>query len=309
MNADAEEILLDQTCANALIRWHAIFQEFITWSTDTAYKTNAKLHKDLAKGRMPNYDDIYVPPAYVVRYQFDHTFAAKIALRHLDNFRAKRHNFLRIIDFGSGTSACRIAAALLMADALEREKPLDAVEVVEIDDSELMRLMGRVIWKQFTKVISSDFAYTHLERAVKMISYQQVCRWSSDLMANEYTWLTAFHAIYPYHYDMGTAVDQIYEDVDPAMGVFTSNPKNLHYLTQAFPFNHELTWNRGSFPQFPDRSDVPARCRTPFTAQQAKMLGFWKGIVHPYLQIRNCAVMWGSKNPSITKTPVSVTIP
>lgn len=309
MNADAEEILLDRTCANALNRWHAIFQEFITWSTDSAHSTNVMLRDDLARGRMPDYSSVYVPAAYVVRYQLDHTYTAKVALRHLDIFRETHQNTLRIIDFGSGTSACRIAASLLMADALESEKPLDVVEVVEIDNSAFMRLMGRVIWKQFTDIISSDFADTHLEEAVKKISYQQVCRWNSDLMSDEYTWLTAFHAIYPRSYDMGKVVGQIYDDVDPELGVFTCNPINLGDLTKDFPFVHERTWNEGAFPSFASKPVGPVQCRSFFTARVASRLGFWRSSVRPYLQVRNCAVMWGSKNPSIAQTPVSISIP
>ena len=309
MNADAEEILLDKTCANALNRWNYLFQDIITWSTESAHITNQKLRDDLASNRMPDYNDIYVPPAYVVRYQLDHTYTAKIALRHLDNFRAKHQNTLRIIDFGSGTSACRIAAAFMVADSLERENPLDAVEFVEIDNSMRMRLMGCVIWQEFTEIITSDYANTRLERAVKMISCRQVDRWNRDLETNEYAWLTALHAIYPHHYDLGAVVAQIYKNADPAMGVFTCNPKNLEDLTQAFPFVHELTWNKGSFPKFASKPDGPVKCRSFFTAQQARRFGFWRSSVRPFLQVKNCAVMWGSNNTSITKTPVSITIP
>ena len=120
MNALAERELLDRSCANTLVNWMEIFQSVTPWSNDTAYLVDQGLPKNLADSVMPDYNNPYITPAYVVRYQLGHTDKAKVTLDHLDSFRPSHQYTLSIIDFGSGTSACRIATALMVADSIKR---------------------------------------------------------------------------------------------------------------------------------------------------------------------------------------------
>ena len=309
MNPVVERTLLDRSCAKALVSWITAFREINPWSHKTAYHTNKELPKNLANSVMPNYNDFYVPPAYIVRYQLGHIYMAKVALDHLDRFRQRHQNALNIIDFGSGASACRIASALMMADSIERGQALKSIEVIEIDSSVFMHLMGRIVWQEFIKIVESEFANSPLAQAVQVISCQQVNRWDSDLMPERYTWLTSFHALYPFLYDMGAEVAKIHGDVDPAMGVFTCYAKFAPELVRAFPFAHKCLWSDGNFPKSTSMPDGRVFCPSDFIAQQAKNFGFWKSTLRPYLQTKKCALLWGSGNPSITRTPVSITIP
>ena len=311
MNPAEEEALLDKSCAKALNRWATIIQENKRWSYLAAQQANSKLHEDLSNFRMPDYNDWYVPPSYIVRYQLRNIYMAKVALRHLDRFRERRQNTLRIIDFGSGASACRIAASLMVMDSYKRGKPLDAVEFVEIDSSVRMRLMGSIFWQEFLKIVVSDFADTYLEKAVEAISSQKLNKWRSDLKSNGYTWITAFHAIYPDSYDMGIEFEQICRDVDPTLGVFTCHRRNWECLAKASPFVHGRWWIDRSFPDFMARPKYNVECRTDFTAEQAKLLGFWEkpNLYPPYLNTPSCAVLWGSDDPSIEHTLPYITVP
>lgn len=311
MSPAEEEALLDRSCAKALNRWATMVQKIRRWSNLVAQQANSKLHKDLSNFRMPDYNNWYVPPSYLVRYQLRNIYMAKVAFRHLDRFRERRQNTLRIIDFGSGASACRIAASLMVMDSYKKGNPLYAVEFVEIDSSVQMRLMGNIFWQEFSKIVVSDFADTYLEKAVESISSYRLNNWSSDVKSNGYTWITAFHAIYPDSYDMGIEIAQIYRDVDPAMGVFTCHSRNWKHLAKASPFVHERWWTGKSFPNFMARPNYHVECRTHFTAEQAKRLGFWEkpNLYPPYLNTPSCAVLWGSNHSSIEHLQPYITIP
>ena len=311
MNSYAERELLDRSCANALANWVAIFQSVNPWLNETAYLVNQGLPKNLANSVMPNYNNPYITPAYVVRYQLGHIYMAKVALDHLDNFRPGHQNSLSIIDFGSGTSACRIATALMVADSIRTRRALKNVEIVEIDSSALMRLMGCLIWQEFVKIVESEFINSPLAQAVQIVSCTQAELWDADLDTGTYTWLTAFHALYPDYYDLGAEVSRIYDHVDPAMGVFScySKPRYRFELERAFPFVHKCWWFNGNFPKSASMPDNRVFCPSYFIAQQAKGFGVWKKILPPYLQTKNCALLWGSKDSSIKTAPISITIP
>ena len=260
---------------------------------------------------MPDYNDWFVPPSYIVRYQLRNIYLARVALRHLDGFREGRQNTLRIIDFGSGASACRIAATLMIMDSYKRGKPIDSVEFIEIDTSVRMRMMGIVFWREFFKIVVSDFPDTYLGRAVEVISTHQLKKWSRDLKSGGYTWITAFHAIYPDSYDMGIEIAQICQDADPTVGVFTCHHRNWVPLAKASPFDHGRWWCGRSFPNFMARPNYNVECRTNFTAEEARKLGFWEkpNLYPPYLNTPSCAVLWVSKDPSIEHLLPYVTIP
>ena len=312
MNALAERELLDRSCANAIVNWVEIFQRVVTpWSNDTALLINEELPKILANSEMPDYNNPYITPAYVVRYQLGHIYMAKVALDHLDRFRPSHQNTLSIIDFGAGTSACRIATALMVADSIKRGQALSNVLVVEIDDSVLMPLMGNLIWQEFVKIVESEFANSPLAQAVQTIACTQAKSWDSDLETGTYSWLTAFHALYPDYYDLGAEISQICAHIDPAMGVFSCYSKSRYRveLARAFPFVHKCWWFNGNFPKFVSMTDGRVWCPSYFIAQQAKNFGFWSRNTRPFLQTRNCALLWGSKDSLITTTPVSITIP
>ena len=311
MNAVAERKLLDRSCANALANWVAIFQEMNPWSNDTAYLNNKELPKNLADSVMPNYNNLYIPPAYVVRYQLGHIYMAKVALDHLDKFRPRHQDTLSIIDFGSGTSACRIATALMVADSIKRGQDLKSVEVVEIDNSICMRFMGNLIWQEFVKIVESEFANSLLAQAVQTVSCTQTEQWDTNIGTGTYTWLTAFHALYPDYYDLGAEIERICEHIDPALGVFSchSSSRSRSELARAFPLVHKYWWFGGNFPKSASLPDGRVWCPSYFIAQQAKNFGLWPRIMPPFLQTKSCALLWGSKDSSITTTPVFIAIP
>ena len=215
MNAYAERELLDRSCANALARWVAFFEIMKPWSNDIAYLTNKRLPKTLADSVMPDYSNLYIPAAYITRYQLGHTYMAKVAIDHLDRFRPSHQNTLSIIDFGSGTSACLIATALMVANSIRRRRALKSVKVFEIDSSFPMRIMGNFIWQEFVKIVESEFTNSFLAQAVRMISHKQIYLWDTNIDTGTYTWLTAFHALYPNNYDLGAEISRISEHVDP----------------------------------------------------------------------------------------------
>ncbi len=313
MNSYAERELLDRACANALAYWVEIVQTIRPWSNDTACLENEDLPKKLAKSVMPNYNSFYIPPAYVIRYQLGHIYMAKVALDHLDRFRPRYQDTLSIIDFGSGTSACRIATALMVADSIERGQAIKSVEVVEIDNSVCMRIMGNLIWQEFVKIVESEFTNSFLAQAVQAVSCTQAEQWdtNTNIGTGTYTWLTAFHALYPRYFDLGAEIERICEHIDPAMGVFSchSNSYSRYELERAFPFVHKCWWFDGNFPKSASLADGRVWCPSYFIAQQAKNYGFWPSIMRPFLQTKSCALLWGSKNSLITTTPIFITIP
>lgn len=297
MDPNTEQSLLDRSCASALIRWATFYQKSGAWSNDVAYNAGQKFRRDLSRFRKPNYEDLYVPAAYIIHYQLGHIYMAKVALELLNQSREPDQKFIRIVDFGAGASACRIATTLMVAESLERGKTIDNIYIVEVDESRFMQSMGEIVWQAFVGIVLTEFTNSPLAHAVENIDSIQVSHWRRVLAIKTYTWLTAFHAIYPDTYDMRTEAAQIFNHVSPTMGVFTCHSRKLGNMRRAFPFRNRREWDDGFYPKFIPGPDGKVFPPSFHLAEQAKRLGFRNRIWRPFLQAKDCAILWGSENP------------
>lgn len=295
---DVQE-LLDRSCAVALNNWSNPHRKpGQSWSEDLACNAYYELNRELSAYRMPNYDDRYVTAAYIVRYQISHIFMAKLSLERLNQRRESHQRTIRIIDFGSGASACRIATTLMVAESLERGQSIESVEVLELDSSSSMQAMGETVWKALVEIVLTEFANYSLAQAIRIVSSCQSHHWTPPAGGRPYDWLTAFHAIYPDAYDMRTEVAQVFFHARPAMGVFTCHSGKLEHLKAAFPFANILEEYDGGkesfFPGYIPGGNI--QCQTNFLARQATVLGFGQQVPRPYLRASGPAVLWGSQN-------------
>ena len=133
------------------------------------------LQDKLGSLQKPDYDCEYVPPAYVIRYQISHILMACRTLSWIDARLKKRwgvgaghRELLRIVDFGAGTSAGRIGAALMVAKALEEGRDIDHIHFDEIDISSPMLEMGELVWQAFTQEVQRKVADSALAYAVRL---------------------------------------------------------------------------------------------------------------------------------------------
>ena len=297
LNSYEVQTLLDRSCAVAINTWaNSLAFQGHNWSKGAACSAYQNLRSSLSNYTMPSYDDIYVAAAYIVRYQLSHIYMSKTALEFLNQSARLHHKDIRIIDFGSGASACRIATTLMVAESLERGQDIDHVDILEVDTSGSMQSIGEILWQAFVEIVLIELANSPLAQAVRITSCSQVSHWTSALPSGFNTWLTAFHAIYPYSYDMRTEIARIFNHVNPTMGVFTCHTGNLPHMRWTFPFWYRREWSNGRYGSF--TLSVPSRCPTKFVAKQADRLGFGKEEeLRPYLRASGPAVLWGSQRP------------
>ena len=189
----------------------------------------------------PDYDNDYVPPAYVIRYQLGRVYMVWEAfsrLRDEMNFGIRDRDSLRIVDFGAGTSVGRIGAALMAAEAIEDNRCIDSITIEEYDPSPLMLGMGNLVWGAFTKEVRRGFAGTALESAVKIIygGRGQTTKWEHMRKVDCETWLTAFYVIYPENDDLKGEINQLNQTIDPTGGAFSCHEENFETMRNVFPF-------------------------------------------------------------------------
>lgn len=296
--ADVQE-LLDRSCAVALNNWSNSNRKLgQSWSKNLAFNAYYELYNDLSAYRMPNYDDPHITAAYIVRYQISHILMAKTCLEKLNQRREPNQKTIRIIDFGSGASACRIATTLMLAESIEEGQSLDSVEVLELDASSSMQAMGETFWEAFVDIVLTEYANYPLAYAIRNTSSRQFNHWTPPVGGRTYSWLTAFHAIYPDAYDMNTEIAQIFYHACPALGVFTCHSGKLEDLEEAFPFANILEKHdsgmKGFFPRYIPGGNT--QCRTNYLRKQAIYLGFGQEVKRPYLRAGHPAILWGSQN-------------
>ena len=296
--------LLDISCAKALDAW---------WEKDIRCKERSntamtELRDKLRSLSRPDYDCEYIPPAYVIRYQISHILMARRTLSWIDaNLKdrwgvgAGRRELLRIVDFGAGTSAGRIGAALMAAKALEDGRSIDHIYIDEIDNSFPMLEMGEWVWQAFTQEVQSKFADSALAYAVKVIHPSQHREWSNVKDNYCETWLTAFHVTYhDQNRDDEKNIKTLYQQVGPVAGVFScfykkdkvGGDRNLPLMKAVFPF---------------DKCNPPceivadsSRCETAYVAKRAVHYGFTKCNYYqkpwrPYLSV-DCALLFGGSS-------------
>ena len=246
---------------------------------------------------MPDYDCFYVPPAYVIQYQIGHIYMAWRALYGLSKKSLTHFGHVRIVDFGAGAAAGRIGTALMVAQAIEDGIQFDSVCIDEIEPSIPMQKMGELIWKAFVQEVQTGFVGTSLSESVEIIQYTQNESWENIPSRQGTTWLTAFHAIYPAIYDMESVVEGLFSQFSPDMGVFSCHSWKLADLKRAFPFDIIDEWNKGYFPKHLDKPDGSVTCKTTYLSSEAKRLGFRRSYMAPFMQVRNCALLYGQQIP------------
>ena len=171
-----------------------------TPSQERASDAIKDLKSRLASFEKPNYDDEYILSAYVIVYQINHVNMAWQAFSSLKEKRdliSNRWDSLRIVDLGAGTSAGRIGAALMAAEAIRDDHNIEHIYFDEIDISEPMLEMGEFVWQAFAKRVHNECNDTDLARAVEVLDYNQYVDWKEvgEKLDCE-TWLTAFHVVY-----------------------------------------------------------------------------------------------------------------
>ncbi len=266
------------------------------------------LESKLGKMEQPDYVCEYVPPAYVISYQLSHINLARHALSSLNGKLEScegqilgfghRHS-LRIVDFGAGTSAGSMGAALMVAEAIDGGSKIDHIQVDEYDVNLPMLEMGGLVWHAFAQEVQSRFSDTALARAVEIIDRNQY-RNLEDIRGEDCeTWFIAFHVI---NKDQNRnilkrEINSLYRQINPLAGAFSCHPNNSVHLRTIFPFD-------GYDPQHKEDTDQE-RCRTHHTINRATRYGFrkyhqwWR----PFLEVKKYTLLIGDSTDIRTRVP------
>ena len=256
------------------------------------------LEGELRRYTKPHYDGDYIPPAYVISYQLGHVYMVWKALSWTaDVLEQWSWQPLRIIDFGSGTSAGRIGATLMVATAIEEGHIIDHVYYDEIDISVPMQAMGELVWQAFIRRVQREYTNTALNCAVNAIEPRQHRGWEKVKGDGRETWLTAFHVINRDSYLL-PVIKSLCREVKPIAGVFSCNKGNMDKMREIFPFTLMDEWNSGYYPKHEGKIDSKVKCETYYTIWKALYFGFrqshqrdWR----PFLQVKDCAILFGDR--------------
>ena len=288
------EELLDKSCADALDDW----ARGRVIDRQEALKAMSALSEGLKGYIKPDYDSEYIPPAYVVSYQLGHVYMAWKALSWIADMLEKwSWHSLKIVDLGSGTSAGRIGAALMVAEAIEDNRTFECIYFDEIDISASMQAMGELVWQAFTRRVQREYASTALADAVNVIDPRQHMKWWKVKEDGSETWLTAFHAIYPENRYLKGIINGLYQRFDPIAGAFSCHKGNLEKMREVVPFYSVEGWNLGHFPPREVRDNSKVICETNYTISRALRYGFrqrHERYWNPFLQVKDCAILFGN---------------
>ena len=165
---------------------------------------------------------LYVTKSAISSWRVEHFLGLMPGLKEGWDVGTGRRELLRIVDFGAGTSAGRIGAALMAAKALEDGRSIDHIHFDEIDISSPMLEMGELVWQAFTQEVQSKVADSALAYAVKVIHPCQHREWSNVKGNDCETWLTAFHVTYQEQNraDLKKIITTLYQRVGPVAGAF-----------------------------------------------------------------------------------------
>lgn len=294
---DSQKInrLLDQSCANALDDW-AQGKRIDRREASKAMRT---LQDELKGFKKPDYDNEYIPPAYVINYQLGHIYMAWKALswlREETSLGTIHRDSIRIVDFGAGTCVGRIGAALMAAEIIEGGNNIECIFFEEIDTSPRMLGMGNVVWRAFINEVQRSYAGTALEQAVRIIKSTQDKDWENIKGNDRDTWLTGFHVTYGAQ-DLQETIQKLCHRCEPIAGVFTCNRANMDMMRKLFPFPPVGEWSSGYFPPHKGKKDGKVKCETFYTMWQALRFGFraayqleWR----PFLQVKDCTILIGT---------------
>lgn len=294
MDKEKINVLLDKSCADALNAWG----QGKRIDRQRAIEAMEALESKLGKMEQPDYACEYVPPAYVISYQLSHINLARHTLSSLNGKLEScegqllgfgHRNSLRIVDFGAGTSAGSIGAALMVAEAIDGGSKIDHIQVDEYDVNLPMLEMGGLVWHAFTQEVQSRFSDTALARAVEIIDRNHY-RNLEDIRGQDCeTWLIAFHVINKNQNrnHLKRAINSLYQQINPLAGAFSSHPNISVHLKTIFPFD-------GYDLQHKEDTDEE-RCKTYHTINWALQYGFresnqrWR----PYLEVPRYTLLIG----------------
>lgn len=298
--------LLDKSCADALVSWWA--RQNRDPSQGRASVAIRNLQGKLNNFQKPNYDYDYFLTAYVLVYQIKHINMAWKSLALLNEERGQVSNLwdsLRIVDFGAGSSAGRIGAALMAAEAMKSGHNIERIYFDEIDISKPMLEMGKLVWKAFVDIVHNENIDNDLARAVEIFDCSQHVDWQKvgEKLDCE-TWLTAFHVIYQDQdrRKLKEVINGLYGWVNPIAGVFS-----CYYSSTRAGGNKNLTLMEEVFPPFdiPDTLIVPPRsekCWSAHMSDWALKYGFITECSYsrgwsPFLYVGGYALRYGHNIP------------
>ncbi len=306
MNSQRIAALLDESCADALNEWWDTHNRILL--QNRASLAIQDLKRKLRSFEKPNYDDDYILSAYVIVHQISHINMALQAFSSLQQERglvSYRSDSLRIVDLGAGTSAGRIGAVLMAAEAIRNGHYIEHIYFDEIDISEPMLEMGELVWQAFTERVRNEWNDPNLRRAVEVLDYNQFVDWREvGEQSNCETWLTAFHVVYQDQVknSLQEVLKGLYERVDPIAGSFS-----CYHSTDWFDGAKNLDLMQSVMPPFDMSSQCSPsssgeKCPTSKTSQWAADKGFishgefnygWR----PFLKVRDCTLLYGYNIP------------
>ena len=158
--------------------------------------------KKLQYGKMPCYDDEWVPLFYSTWYQPSHINLAYSMIDAMIKQRGGNSTLtetgrLHVVDFGCGTLAMQFGVALAAADALQRGERIHSIRFDLIDHSQGMVDMGRKIWDQFKEEVGEDRQLALLGEACKLVKSETLEEGERpEVCEGEDRWVSAIHAVY-----------------------------------------------------------------------------------------------------------------
>lgn len=187
----------------------------------------------LLRGKMPCYDNEWVPLLYSTWYQPSHVnlaysmIDAMVKKRGWDGALTKSGK-LHVVDFGCGTLAMQFGVALAAADALRRKERVDSIRVDLIDSSRGMIDMGCKIWDQFKQEVNEDSKLDPLSEACSLVKskvLEDVER--TEVCEGEDRWISAIHAVYEENKcEVETDLNKLGYRMNPDVGFVTSHRRN-----------------------------------------------------------------------------------
>ncbi len=291
MNRQEIHELLDKSCADALDNWWELQNKTPLPEKSLAFKK--ELEQRLGSLQKPNYDCEYIMSAYVVIYQIKQINMAwnvLSALKQVRGLGTRSRDSIRIVDLGAGTSAGRIGAALMVAEAIGEGRSIDSIYFDEIDASTPMLEMGELLWQAFSERVHFESDDIALALAVDAFDSSSHKDWKELEVLDFETWLTAFHVIYPGYNDLRVAINGLYQQMTPIAGAFSCHQGNSGMM-------------QAIFPSFDMRVPLPVplisdKCPTSYISDWAERNGFisrgeyqrgWR----PYLHVKDCTLLYG----------------
>ena len=223
----------------------------------------------LKRGIPPNYKDPWLALCYLTWHQPGHIQLGRLLIEKLRRMRNDEWplsisgDCLQVFDFGCGSLAMQFSVAWAASDAVEAGKPPRYVEVDSYDASPVIVDLGKLLWKEFTCVVSQDERLRNLSQVINLMSVNYGLPGQPILftkMEGERL-LSAMHVAYR---DNITKIKPVLEQtkgvVDPTIGLLSghANWVQQYLLGQVSPFKADsyaahqpsvTSIRNGGFPQ------------------------------------------------------------